>query len=535
MIRLRQIDIGVDIAEENKEILKQCAKKLRIRENQIQGCKIIKKSIDARDKSKIVYCYEIDVEFRNIDDEEKILKKNKSKDIFKTEKEEYQFKITGKEPIKNRPVIVGAGPAGLFSAYMLASYGYRPLVIERGEQIEKRVETVQKFWDTGILNPESNVQFGEGGAGTFSDGKLNTLVKDREHRKQKVLEIFVKMGAPEEILYLSKPHIGTDLLRNVIINLRNEIINLGGEIRYNTRLTDINIENGQVKNVQVNNREIIETDVLILAIGHSARDTFKMLNKRQITMEQKPFAVGVRVQHPQDVINEAQYGKFKEFLRPASYKLTYHASNGRGVYSFCMCPGGYVVNSSSEKGRLAINGMSNHKRDTKNANSAIVVTVTPKDFGDDIFGGMKFQEELERKAYIVGKGKIPVQYMGDFLETSINNEFKEIEPVFKGNYEFTNLKEILPEFITLPLQEAFVDFDRKIHGVANKNAILAAVETRTSSPLRIIRNECGQSNVKGLYPAGEGAGYAGGIMSAAMDGIKIAEYVMEEKTNYKEF
>ena len=525
MIRLRQIDIGVDIAEENAEILKQCAKKLRIRENQIQGCKIIKKSIDARDKSKIVYCYEIDVEFRNIEDEENILKKNKSKDIFKTEKEEYQFKITGKEPIKNRPVIVGAGPAGLFSAYMLASYGYRPLVIERGEQIEKRVETVQKFWDTGILNPESNVQFGEGGAGTFSDGKLNTLVKDREHRKQKVLEIFVKMGAPEEILYLSKPHIGTDLLRNVIINLRNEIINLGGEIRYNTRLTDINIENGQVKNVQVNNREIIETDVLILAIGHSARDTFKMLNKRQITMEQKPFAVGVRVQHPQDVINEAQYGKFKEFLRPASYKLTYHASNGRGVYSFCMCPGGFVVNASSEEKRLAINGMSNFDRDEKNANSAIVVTVSPEDFENKIFGGLEFQEKLEEKTYKLGNGKIPIQTLKDFFENKKSMEINGLKPVIKGKYELSNLQEILPEFMIDALKEAFRNFDKKIKGFADDDTILAAIETRTSSPVRIVRNLEGESNIKGIYPAGEGAGYAGGIMSAAMDGLKTAENI----------
>ena len=532
MIRIRQIKISVE-----KDNLHQLKKKasiiLNCPETDIKTISISKKSLDARKKPNIFYIYEVDVDVKN---EEHLLKKHQlNKDIFLTPEEKYIYPKIGNKKLKHRPIIVGSGPSGLFCAYLLAELGYKPIIIERGEKIEERVKSVEKFWETGILNKNSNVQFGEGGAGTFSDGKLNTLVKDREHRKQKVLEIFVKMGAPEEILYLSKPHIGTDLLRNVIINLRNEIINLGGEIRYNTRLTDINIENGQVKNVQVNNREIIETDVLILAIGHSARDTFKMLNKRQITMEQKPFAVGVRVQHPQDVINEAQYGKFKEFLRPASYKLTYHASNGRGVYSFCMCPGGYVVNSSSEEGRLAINGMSNHKRDTKNANSAIVVTVTPKDFGDDLFGGMKFQEELERKAYIVGKGKIPVQYMGDFLETSINNEFKEIEPVFKGNYEFANLKEILPEFITLPLQEAFVDFDRKIHGFANKNAILAAVETRTSSPLRIIRNECGQSSVKGLYPAGEGAGYAGGIMSAAMDGIKIAEYVMEEKTNYKEF
>lgn len=504
MIRLRQIDVRIDAEE--CEIIEKCANKLKIDKSQIKDLKIVKKSIDARDKRKIVYCYEIDVIVLN---EEKILKKNKSKDIFKTPSEEYVFHITGTNKMKHRPVIIGSGPSGLFTAYMLAKYGYRPLILERGEKIEDRVITVERFWKEGILHPESNVQFGEGGAGTFSDGKLNTLVKDKEFRNKKILELFVEAGAPEEILYLNKPHIGTDLLRTVVKNLRNKIIEMGGEIRFQTCLTNINIENLSVKSIEINNKEKMEVDVLVLAIGHSARDTFKMLSQNKIPMEPKPFAVGVRVQHNQKMINYAQYGDWKEKLPPASYKLTFHSSSGRGVYSFCMCPGGYVVNSSSENKHLAINGMSNYKRDTKNANSAIVVTVKPEDFNDELLGGLKFQEELEKRAYLAGKGKIPVQLLGDFIQNQKSTKFKKIEPIFKGKYELANLQEILPEFMVQALKEAFPNFDKKIKGFADKDSILAAIETRTSSPVRIIRNDSGESQIKGLYPTGEGAGYAG--------------------------
>lgn len=504
MIRLRQIDVSID-SEEN-EIINKCAKKLNVDKSQIKDYKIVKKSIDARDKSRIFYCYEVDVRVLN---EEKILKRNKSKDIFKTPKEEYVFNIEGTKKLKHRPIIIGSGPAGLFAAYILAQNGYKPLILERGENVENRVKTVEKFWETGELNSESNVQFGEGGAGTFSDGKLNTLVKDKAFRNKKVLEIFVQAGAPKEILILNKPHIGTDLLREVVKNLRNKIIEMGGEIRYNSCLTNINIENSSIKSIEINNKEQIDADVLVLAIGHSARDTFKMLHESQVPMEPKPFAVGVRVQHNQEMINLDQYGEFKEKLSPASYKLTFHSSSGRGVYSFCMCPGGYVVNSSSEKGYLAINGMSNFKRDTKNANSAIVVTVKPEDFENKLFGGLEFQRKLEKQAFIVGKGKIPVQLLGDFMKNQKSSNFGSIEPVFKGQYELSNLQEILPDFITESLKEAFPDFDKKIKGFASKDTILAAVETRTSSPVRIIRNEFGESKIKGIYPAGEGAGYAG--------------------------
>ena len=345
---------------------------------------------------------------------------------------------------------------------------------------------------------------------------------------KKVLEIFVEMGAPEEILYLNKPHIGTDLLRNVIINLRNKILEMGGTIRYNSCLTNIEIENSNIKNIEINNNEKIETDILVLAIGHSARDTFRMLNKNQVPMEAKPFAVGVRVQHPQEKINISQYGKYSKMLPPAHYKLTYHASNGRGVYSFCMCPGGYVVNASSEVGKLAINGMSNHSRNTKNANSAIVVTVTTSDFKDKLFGGLEFQEELEKKAFEVGDGNIPIQTLKGFRENKVDERLGSVEPIFRGSYKLTNLNDILPDFISQSLKEAFDNFNKKIDGFADDDCILAAIETRTSSPVRIVRGDNFQSEIKGLYPAGEGAGYAGGIMSAAMDGMKVAERILFE-------
>ena len=431
MIRVRQINVAID--EDEKELISKCAKKLKINKENIEEYKIVKKSIDARDKQNIVFCYEVDIKTKN---EDEILRKNKSKDILKSPNTQYEFRITGKQKMKNRPVIVGSGPAGLFCGYMLASYGYKPIIIERGEQIEKRVKTVETFWKEGNLNKESNVQFGEGGAGTFSDGKLNTLVKDKMGRNKKVLEMFVETGAPNEILYLNKPHIGTDLLRNVIINLRNKIINMGGDIRYNSCLTNIEIQDSHIKSIEINNNEKIETEVLILAIGHSARDTFRMLNKNKIEMEPKPFAVGVRVQHPQEKINYSQYGKFKDILPPAAYKLTYHSSNGRGVYSFCMCPGGYVVNASSEDRKLAINGMSNHSRDSKNANSAIVVTVIPNDFNGNLFGGLEFQEKLEEKTYEIGKGKIPIQTLKDFME---NKKTEKITDNKNKKEQLTNL------------------------------------------------------------------------------------------------
>lgn len=520
MLRVRQVKI--EVINDNKEnLLKAVSKKLKIDKSLIEEISLFKQSIDARDKNNIYYVYEVNVKVKK---EQEILKKNKSNDILLAPNLEYKFEKCGTVKLNKRPVIVGSGPAGLFCAYILAENNYKPLIIERGEEIEKRVDTVNKFWKDGILNTNSNVQFGEGGAGTFSDGKLNTLVKDEFNRGRKVFETFVKCGAPEEILYSYKPHIGTDILRNVVVNMREEIKKMGGTFLYNTCLTDINIQNQEIKSIEVNKKEKIETDVLVLAIGHSARDTFEMLYNKNIEMVAKPFAIGLRVEHLQDVINESQYGtKYKDILPPASYKLTYKASNNRGVYSFCMCPGGYVVNASSEEKRLAINGMSYSKRDGKKANSAIVVTITPDDFGYNTLDGMNYQRTLEEKTYNIGKGKIPVQTLKDFKENSVST--LKNEPSIKGQYSIANINEILPIEVSKSLKEAFTNFETKIKGFDNDETILMAIESRTSSPIRILRDENLEASIKGIYPSGEGAGYAGGITSAAMDGIKIAEMI----------
>lgn len=518
MIRIRNIKINYT-KDNQEEIIKKITNKLQINKNEIKALKINKKSLDARKKDNLHYVYEIDI---TTPKEKQILNKIKNNDIFKTPIEKYQYKPTGTKKIQNRPIIVGSGPAGLFASYLLAQNGYKPIIIERGEKIENRIKTVNDFWNTGKLNPESNVQFGEGGAGTFSDGKLNTLVKDKNFRMKKVFEIFVQNGAPKEILYLNKPHIGTDILSTVIKNLRNQIIKMGGKICYNTKLTNIIINNNKLEAIEINNNQIIKCNTLILAIGHSARDTFEMLYNKKINIEPKPFAIGIRIQHPQEMINKNQYG-LKELT--ADYKLTTNI-NGRGVYSFCMCPGGYVVNASSEKNKLAINGMSYHKRDSQNANSAIIVTVSPKDYGTKPLDGIKFQRKLEEKAYKINNGKIPIQLFKDFKENKKTEKFGKTKPIFKGNYEFANLNEILPEYITDSLKEAIEYFDKKIKNYARDDAILAAIESRTSSPVKILRDENFQSNIKGIYPCGEGAGYAGGITTSAMDGIKVAEAIM---------
>jgi len=522
MLRVRQIKVEVT-SDNNDNLKKAIAKKLKIEVGQIKSFSIKKQSLDARNKKEIFYVYEVDV---CLDNETEVLRKNNSSDIMISPNEKYIFNITGLEKLKSRPVIVGSGPAGLFCAYLLAENGYKPLIIERGEKVEDRVKTVNEFWQTGKLNLNSNVQFGEGGAGTFSDGKLNTLVSDTNNRGKKVFEIFVECGAPKEILYSYKPHIGTDILVDVVKNMRNKIISMGGEFLYNTCLTDLVIENNNLKEIEINDNERISCDCLVLAIGHSSRDTFKMLFDKSIDMEAKPFAVGVRVQHSQDMINQSQYGdKYKDLLGSASYKLTYKASNGRGVYSFCMCPGGYVVNASSEDNKLAINGMSYHKRDSKNANSAIIVTIFPRDFGEHPLDGIKYQRRLEEKAYNLGNSRIPVQLLKDFVVNKNSTSFGKVEPIMKGDYKFTNLNDLLPKEVTESLKEAFPYFGRRIYGFDDGDTILAAIESRTSSPIRIIRNDSFESNIKGVYPCGEGAGYAGGITSASMDGIKVAEAI----------
>jgi len=521
MIRVRQIQVQIE--KNNIEFLKEkCAKKLNINVSDIEDIIIHKESIDARDKPNVFYVYELDLKVKN---EEFILRKNKSNDILKTPDENYIFNITGNIKLKHRPIIVGSGPAGLFCAYMLAKNGYNPLIIERGEKVEDRVNTVEEFFLTSKLNPNSNVQFGEGGAGTFSDGKLTTCTKDPFNRGKKVLEVFVESGAKEEIKYKNKPHIGTDILREVVKNMRNKIIDMGAQFRYNSCLTNMNIIDNKVSSIEINNKETLECELLVLAIGHSARDTFNLLLNKNIIMTPKPFAVGVRIQHTQKMIDFNQYGQDNKLLEKASYKLTYKSSNNRGVYSFCMCPGGFVVNASSENNRLAVNGMSNNDRASKVANSAIIVTVSPDDYGYSPLDGINFQRQLEEKAFQVGKGSIPVQLFKDYKDNKISEKFLSIEPSFKGEYTFSNINEIFPEYINESLKEAIEYFDKKIKGFSSDDAILSAVESRTSSPVRVERDENGECNIKGIYPCGEGAGYAGGITSAAMDGIKIAENI----------
>lgn len=524
MIRIRQVKVPI-IDDNDMCIKKKISNKLNIDNSLINNYKIIKKSIDARDKSNIFYVYELDV---LVSDEDKIIRRNKSSDIFISPIEEYKFEVTGTSKLDNRIVLVGAGPCGLFCGYLLAEAGYKPLIIEQGERVEDRVKTIEEFFNTNKLNPLSNIQFGEGGAGTFSDGKLNTLVKDKLFRGKKVFEIFIENGAPEEIMYLSKPHIGTDILRKVIVNMRNKIISMGGEFRYNTKLTDINIEYNSVKSIVVNDVEVIDCSVLVLAIGHSSRDTFYMLKDKGLSMKAKNFAVGVRIEHPQDMISKSQYGESYKLLPPASYKLVQQTSNGRGVYSFCMCPGGFVVNASSEENRLVVNGMSNYDRSEVNANSAIVVTVTKEDFGSDPMSGIEFQRKLEENAYRIGNGNIPVQLFGDYRDNVISTRLGDVTPNVKGKYSFANLNEIFPGFINESLKEAIPCFDKKIKGFGRDDAILLGVESRTSSPVIIERDDDFLSNILGIYPCGEGAGYAGGITTAAIDGVKVAEKIADK-------
>lgn len=522
MIRISQVKLPLEHKEE--ELLKKCAKLLKIPSDRIQELVIVKKSIDARKKGEIYTSYTVDL---SVQDEDKVLNKVKMPNISLSQGRRYVFPDMGEEELSDPPVIVGTGPAGLFCGLMLAESGYRPILIERGEDVDARRQRVEEFWKTGNLSAESNVQFGEGGAGTFSDGKLNTLVKDVFLRNQKVLEVFVEAGADPSILYLNKPHIGTDVLQRVVKNIRNRILELGGQVLFQTRMTDLITEDNKIIGITVNGGKEIKTGNLVLAVGHSARDTFQMLEARGVRMDAKAFAVGLRIQHPQKLINRSQYGYEEHpLLAAADYKLTKQTSTGRGVYSFCMCPGGYVVDASSEEGRLAVNGMSYHSRDGINANSALIVTVTPEDFPvPGPLGGIEFQRNLEEAAFVEGRGRIPVQLYGDFVRGRKSKDFEDVQPALKGRYEFADLRKVLPDALSLPLIEAMGDFDRRIKGFGREDSILAGVESRTSSPVRIVRGEDFEASVKGLYPCGEGAGYAGGITSAAMDGIKVAEAI----------
>jgi len=525
VIRVRQIK--VDVRNDNIDVLyNELVRKLKINCSDITAINVVKKSIDARHKDRVSFVYEVLVDVKNVD------KIKFNDDVSLSTINTYSFKPSGSLGLSNRPIIVGSGPCGLFCAYELARAGYKPIVIERGEDMDSRVRTVNEFWNSGIFNSNSNVQFGEGGAGTFSDGKLSTQIKDKNNRISEVLNIFVECGAPDEILYDFMPHIGTDKLRDVVKNMRNKIISMGGEFRYNSCLTDINISDGVVKSIVINNSEVVYCDVLVLAIGHSARDTFRMLHNKGINMCNKPFAVGVRVMHSQDMISRNQYGDFYKYLRPASYKLTYNTSSGRGVYSFCMCPGGYVVNASSENGRLVVNGMSNYKRESGIANSAIVVTVNESDYGNNLFDGVKFQENLEALAYKLGNGNIPIQRYDDYVKCVKSSGFGNVVPKFMGNVCFSDLNLLFTDDINNSLKEAMDYFNGRIKGFNLGDTILAGVESRTSSPIKIIRDESFMCNVLGIYPAGEGCGYAGGIVSAAVDGIKVFESI---SSMYKKF
>ena len=510
MVRIENIKVREDLTD--SELINYVCKKNRININEITNWNIFKKSIDARNKDDIYYNYTIDIELKN----EKKLKNVK----IINDSEKLIDKIENNCKYK-KPVIIGAGPAGLFAALTLAQNGVKPIVIEQGKTVDERKKDVDEFLKTGKLNCNSNVQFGEGGAGTFSDGKLTTGINNPLCRK--VLQEFYNFGAPKEILYINKPHIGTDNLINVIRNMRNEIIRLGGEFLFNNKVTDFEFENNEIKAVICNER--IETDCVILAVGHSARDLFKVLHEKGVVMEKKNFSVGVRIEHKQELINKSQYGeKTKLKLPPAEYKLAYHGEN-RSCYTFCMCPGGTVMASSSEENTIVTNGMSKFARDGENANSAVLVDIKTTDFNsDDVLEGMYFQKSLEEAAFKLGGGNYfaPIQLVGDFLNNKKSTQIGEVKPTYKPGVTLSNLNDILPEFVSKTLKEGIVYFDKKIKGFAKEDAILTGVETRSSSPIKILRNEELCSNIKGLYPCGEGAGYAGGIMSAGVDGIKCA-------------
>ena len=523
MLRINQLKLPVSHTPD--QLREKLLQNLRIREKELKQYTVRKRSLDARKKPELYYVYTIDF---TATDEERLLKRLRGK-VQRVKEIPYAAPAHGSEKMTNRPVVVGCGPAGLFCAFLLASEGYRPLIVERGAPVRERKEDVERFWEQGCLDPESNVQFGEGGAGTFSDGKLNTLVKDSCGRNRFVLETFVRFGAPEDILWEQKPHIGTDILMDVVEKMRESIIRAGGEFRFHTKVADVIPEEGCLV---LDNGERIRTDAAVFAPGHSARDTFQMLNERGVDMEAKSFAVGVRVEHPQSLIDGNAYGRTDRGALPAAaYKLTEKLENGRGVYTFCMCPGGYVVNASSEPGMLAVNGMSYHGRAGENANSAVIVTVSPEDYGGDHpLAGVRFQRELERRAWEEGKGRIPVQRFADYCGDRVSDHFGAVRPNMKGAYSFGNVRRIFPGELAASIQEGISRMDRKIRGFAGDDVLLSGVESRTSSPVRIPRDEAFVSSVPWIYPCGEGAGYAGGITSAAMDGLKVAEALIRRFT-----
>jgi uncharacterized FAD-dependent dehydrogenase len=531
MLRLTEIKLPLGHAE--PAIKAAILKRLGIAETDLLGFSIFRRAVDARKSHAILLIYTLDVETRN----EAALLQRFSRDAHVVATPDTSYKFVARADAANkpdipRPVIIGFGPAGLFAALILAQSGFRPLVLERGKQVRERTKDTWALWRNNVLNPESNVQFGEGGAGTFSDGKLYSQIKDPKHYGRKVMQEFVKAGAPEEILYVAKPHIGTFRLVGMIEKMRETITALGGEIRFQSRVDDIEIDNGQVQGVVLASGEHIATNHLILAIGHSARDTFGMIHQRGIYIEAKPFSIGFRIEHPQSLIDRARHGPNAEnpLLGAADYKLVHHAKNGRSVYSFCMCPGGTVVAAASEPGRVVTNGMSQYSRNERNANAGIVVGITPEiDYPSHPLAGMEFQRRLESHAYTLGGSnyQAPGQLIGDFIAAKPSTAFGSVQPSYTPGVHLTDLATALPEFAITAIREALPAFGRQIKGFDLPDGVLTGVETRTSSPIRIKRNDndLQSLNTKGLYPTGEGAGYAGGILSAAVDGIKVAEAV----------
>ncbi len=513
MIRVNNVKLKPGYNREY--VLEAIARQIKAPVGDIEGFSEVKLSVDARNKKDVFYVATFDVSLK---DERRYYSREH---VSKCEKYEYEYPSPWRS--EHRPIVVGSGPAGLFAALILAYRGAHPIVIERGECVENRMNTVKTFWKTGMLNPESNVQFGEGGAGTFSDGKLNTGTKDT--RQRKVLEEMVSAGAPKEILYKAKPHVGTDMLCIMVANMRKKIIKMGGEFIFNCRMDDIIIRNNEVCGIKTTQGDF-ETKTLVLAIGHSARDTFKLIQKLNIPIERKPFSVGARIEHKREDINYAQYGDFAPLMEAADYKCNIKDRSGRGVYTFCMCPGGYVVASASEEEGVVTNGMSNFARNGQNSNSALLVSLYPDDFeGEDPLAGMSFQRKLEKGAFYQAGAdyKAPCQKVGDFFMGKRTAQFGSVAPTYEPGVTPSDLNRLLPLFIADGLKDAIEGFARKIKCFNHPDAVLTGVETRSSSPIRIIRNESFSSIVKGLYPCGEGAGYAGGIMSAAVDGIKIGE------------
>lgn len=529
MIRITEIKIELKDAltkeKEHASIYRYLFEKYRIQKQDIQSFSIYKKAIDARKKDHVIYVYSVDLALPY---EKKIVDKKYPNINIAPDIAYHEVKM-GNTPLKHRPIVIGFGPSGIFSALLLARRGYKPIVLERGLDVDQRTELWNNFKKTGEFNEHATILFGEGGAGTFSDGKLTTLINDL--RSRYVLEALVKHGADESILYINKPHVGTDILKGIIKNIRKEITDLGGEIRFNHKVTGFEIESNQLKGVIVNDNLKIPTELVLLGIGHSARDLFTKLYEQGIEITQKAFSIGVRIEHPQSLINESQYGNFSHLLGAADYKLSYKSPNGRGAYTFCMCPGGYVMCSASEPSGVVTNGMSESRRDGENANAALLVNVMPEDFGSDHpLAGMYFQREFEQSAFKLAGGhyKAPLQLVKDFLNNEVTTQIGSVKPTYEPGYTFVNFKTFFPEFIHQTLHEALLDFDRKIKGFAMDDAVLTGVESRSSSPIRIVRDESGQSNIVGLYPMGEGAGHAGGIMSSAIDGLKQAELIIQK-------